>query len=108
MMDETEIRDRLTARRQKLVLQLRSSESTERHEVEQGLNDNAQLSEVSEVRDALDDEAAGELEQVNEALARLDEGVYGSCRSCSKPIGPERLESLPYATLCIHCAEKEE
>lgn len=41
------------------------------------------------------------LAQVNAALQRLDEGKYGICARCGKPIPPRRLESLPYATLCV-------
>ncbi len=48
------------------------------------------------------------LEQLEEALARLDEGDYGSCESCGLPIHPERLEALPGATLCIKCARDME
>lgn len=43
------------------------------------------------------------LRQIEEALARLDEGSYGHCVKCHRPINPERLEILPYATLCISC-----
>ena len=41
------------------------------------------------------------LQQVNTALGRLDNGTYGICERCGKPIGARRLEALPYATLCI-------
>jgi RNA polymerase-binding protein DksA len=43
------------------------------------------------------------LAQVTEALARMDEGTYGTCLSCGKPINPERLEIVPYAGLCTSC-----
>lgn len=46
--------------------------------------------------------------QIDAALARLDEGAYGTCERCGRPIGAERLEALPYATLCIECARAEE
>jgi DnaK suppressor protein len=41
------------------------------------------------------------LAQVNAALQRLDEGKYGICARCGKPIPPRRLEAIPYATLCV-------
>ncbi|MGB5815213.1 MAG: TraR/DksA family transcriptional regulator, partial [Thermoanaerobaculia bacterium] len=87
---------------------LKVTQATEGHEVEEGLDSNAQLWEVSEVRDGLDDEAAAELNQVNDALARLDAGEYGNCKVCGNPIGEARLEALPYATLCIDDAEDAE
>jgi len=43
------------------------------------------------------------LEQVNQALARLDSGTYGICVRCSTEINPRRLERLPYVTLCVDC-----
>src|SRR5262249_19286986 len=43
------------------------------------------------------------LDQVNQALARLDAGTYGICVRCGKEINPRRLEALSYVTLCIDC-----
>jgi RNA polymerase-binding transcription factor len=45
------------------------------------------------------------LAQVNTALARLDEGTYGICANCGKPINPARLEARPFSTLCIDCQQ---
>ena len=42
-------------------------------------------------------------DQVNEALERIEEGMYGVCANCGKPIMAERLEALPYAEFCIDC-----
>lgn len=38
---------------------------------------------------------------IERALARLDAGAYGICERCGKAIAPERLEALPFVTLCI-------
>src|SRR5262249_59412406 len=43
------------------------------------------------------------LDQVNQALLRLDAGTYGICVRCGKEINPRRLEALPYVTLCVDC-----
>jgi DnaK suppressor protein len=43
------------------------------------------------------------LTAVEEAIARLDAGTYGTCTSCGNPIAVERLEALPWAALCIDC-----
>jgi RNA polymerase-binding transcription factor DksA len=43
------------------------------------------------------------LQQVTHALARIEEGTYGQCERCGKPIARARLEALPEATLCIDC-----
>lgn len=44
------------------------------------------------------------LEDVERALAKLQEGSYGECDSCGLPIPSERLEAMPWATLCVGCA----
>lgn len=43
------------------------------------------------------------LQLVNGALARMDEGTYGICQRCGKPIGAARLEAFPYVAYCIEC-----
>lgn len=45
--------------------------------------------------------------QIDAALGRLDDGSYGTCERCGQPIGAERLEALPYTTLCINCAREQ-
>ena len=46
--------------------------------------------------------------QIEEALRRIDNGAFGSCTSCSKPIGDLRLNAIPWARYCIDCQELEE
>lgn len=46
------------------------------------------------------------LSKVNHALERIEAGKYGNCESCGNPIPVERLDVLPYATLCVECAAK--
>jgi DnaK suppressor protein len=41
--------------------------------------------------------------EIDRALVKLDEGTYGSCDACGGQIAPERIEALPWATLCIAC-----
>lgn len=48
------------------------------------------------------------LNRVEAALRRIDEGTYGTCENCSKPISLKRLKAVPYAELCIKCKEDEE
>jgi RNA polymerase-binding protein DksA len=48
------------------------------------------------------------LTQVNEALARMDAGMYGKCAHCGKPIALARLKALPSAALYIDCHTKSE
>jgi len=48
------------------------------------------------------------LQEVEEALGRIESGTYGRCESCGTLIAPQRLEALPFAKLCIECKAKEE
>jgi DnaK suppressor protein len=45
------------------------------------------------------------LAKIERALERLDEGTYGICERCGKPIEKARLKALPYASLCIKDAQ---
>lgn len=50
--------------------------------------------------------AASELQQVDDALARMDAGTYGICARCGQVIPAARLEARPFAQHCVACAEK--
>jgi len=43
--------------------------------------------------------------KIEKALLRMDEGTYGVCERCGKPIEKARLKALPYANLCIADAQ---
>ena len=47
------------------------------------------------------------LGKIGKALARLDDGTYGICERCGKPIEKARLKALPYANLCIKDKQAE-
>lgn len=51
---------------------------------------------------------AAQLDEVEEALARLDAGAYGACATCGKPIPRKRLEILPFAKRCLKCEGDKE
>ena len=38
------------------------------------------------------------------AMKRIEDGTFGTCTNCGRPISEERLEALPWAELCIDCA----
>ena len=48
------------------------------------------------------------LYHIDMALERVENGTYGLCHSCGKPISNERLEAVPHARLCITCKANEE
>jgi RNA polymerase-binding protein DksA len=61
-----------------------------------------------ELADTLQDNTGAVLTAIDGALERIDNGTYGTCIRCGKPIAPERLEALPYAELCIDCKREAE
>src|SRR5689334_9850066 len=46
------------------------------------------------------------LDEVENALSKIDGGAYGTCEKCGQPIAPARLEAKPEARFCINCASK--
>lgn len=55
---------------------------------------------------ALVDRLREQHSDIEKALLKLDAGTYGTCDSCGNPIGPERLEALPYSILCVTCKQR--
>jgi DnaK suppressor protein len=49
-----------------------------------------------------------DLQKLDEAIRKLNEGTYGICEDCGDEISEKRLNILPYAIYCIDCKEKRE
>ena len=63
--------------------------------------DSATETYLREIDGGLEENAEHLLVEIDAALGRIDDGSYGLCSVCGRPIGEERLEAVPYATLCI-------
>lgn len=48
------------------------------------------------------------LQEVVDALTRLEEGQFGECISCGEAVEPKRLEAVPWSPLCLACQEQAE
>ena len=70
------------------------------------LADTASETYERELDEGLEEDAQGQLREVEAALERLDGGTYGTCAACGKTIPVERLEAVPWTTLCIDDARK--
>lgn len=57
---------------------------------------------------SLSDNERATLLQIENALARMDEGSYGRCANCGQTINVLRLEAVPWARFCIDCQELAE
>jgi DnaK suppressor protein len=80
------------ARREGSPFGKREEEATESSELEKRL--------------ALEKRIGGAMSEIEHALHKLDDGTYGLCDICGKPISPDRLEALPQASHCVDCRAK--
>lgn len=46
------------------------------------------------------------LKEIEDAFARIEDGTYGTCLGCAKPVPAERLEILPYTRYCVACRRR--
>jgi DnaK suppressor protein len=56
---------------------------------------------------SLSNNARDLIAKIRRALDRIDRGAFGGCEACGSPIEPERLDALPYATLCLADARRQ-
>ena len=68
----------------------------------------AQLNTARDLELALDARDSDELDRVDAALRRIEDGSYGLCVDCAVAIAPARLHAAPDALRCIACQEKLE
>ena len=63
--------------------------------------DTATATHDREVDYTLEENSEQVLADIELALKKIDDGTYGTCEKCGKPIAPERLDAMPWARLCI-------
>jgi DnaK suppressor protein len=112
-IDTAEFRRLLEAEKTRLMHALgfleadnRGSMSDELGEVAEGGVDN-HLGDMAtemfdrELGEGLEDGAKETLLEIDAALQRIEDGTYGICETCGKPIGAARLAAIPWTRLCI-------
>ena len=72
------------------------------------LADSASETFMRELDEGLEENAEHILAEIETALARIDDGTYGTCVVCGGQILEERLVAVPYATLCVHDKRAQE
>jgi RNA polymerase-binding transcription factor DksA len=65
------------------------------------LGDTASATYDRELDEGLEEGAQQTLQDIDDALRKIEDGTYGTCEVCGKPIAPERLTAIPWARLCI-------
>jgi DnaK suppressor protein len=114
MADYDKLRAHLESEKQRLTdeleqLQTSASSSDERREGSPFGKREEEATETLELekRLVLENRIRQELAGIEHALQKFEEGTYGKCDNCGKPIDPERLEALPQASLCLNCKAQQ-
>jgi RNA polymerase-binding transcription factor DksA len=98
-------RDQLTAERERVWEQL-TGLGIERDTFDEGFADSGQVTAERGEVEALVGTLRDTLNDIDAALAKFDEGTYGSCEVCGNPIAEARLEAMPAARTCVEHAAK--
>ena len=69
--------------------------------VDNHLGDTASALFDRELDEGLEEGARESLVEIEAALQRIEDGTYGICEGCGKPIGADRLSAIPWTRLCI-------
>jgi DnaK suppressor protein len=112
-----ELRHRLEAERAELQAQLSTIEETQFATSQSDISGEVSFDEENadagtftfeRERDlSIENNVRDLLGKIDRALNRMDEGTYGTCSRCGRPIEKARLKALPYADLCIKDAQAQ-
>lgn len=109
---DSNLRQQLEVERERLMAELallaedERTRSTDERGYDNHLADDATDTVEVEQDLALEQHLRGLLFEVEQALERMDEGTYGRCENCGRPIDPERLAALPYTRFCVTCSQR--
>jgi len=104
MWDDTRIKKHLQDRLIMLEQRLEEIEGGLRQPEDSDLEEQALHLDDHGVLETLARLNSMEIASIREALKRMDDGSYGNCAFCDRPIGRRRLSVLPQATACVRCA----
>jgi DnaK suppressor protein len=106
-----QLRQMLMERRLAVQDEVQSRIRAGRGEGATGVRDEVEQSDAGtqgDIARALLQLRADTLTRIDEALARIDAGTYGSCFECEEEISHRRLRALPFAVRCQACQERRE
>lgn len=116
-MTSDEARTRLLEERQRVVAALdylheenagSLHEEAEEATIADNVGETATVTLDRQIDYSLEEASNHVLAAIDAALERIEAGSYGTCQTCGKQIGDDRLEAIPYATQCIDCRRREE
>jgi RNA polymerase-binding protein DksA len=116
-IDTDHFRERLLDERKRVIAAIQnlqndhagtlSDESGEETAYDNHLLDTATETYDRELDYTLEENSEHVLAEIDAALKRIDDGTYGICTNKGEQIPVERLEALPWATLCIDCQRQQ-
>ena len=116
-IDTDHFRERLLDERKRVVAAIQnlqddhsgtlSDEAGEETAYDNHLADTATETYDRELDYTLEENSGHVLAEIDAALKRIDDGTYGVCTNKGEQIPAERLEALPWATLCIDCQREQ-
>ncbi|MCY6379658.1 TraR/DksA family transcriptional regulator [Hoeflea prorocentri] len=98
-------RKRLLAKRAELEDRLKQIEDWLDDPVNPNAEERATERELDEVHELQGLAGQEEIAAIDAAIKRMENNIYGECLKCGEPISDERLDAVPYATLCRNCME---
>jgi len=113
-MDQKKVksyRERLLQKKQEILEAYNKNKSYGKEadgEATQDIADKAANSYTKEFLFSLSNSERNTLQQVDDALARIEARRYGVCAACEDDMNLKRLEAVPWARLCLSCQEKQE
>jgi DnaK suppressor protein len=90
------------------IAKTRNAEEETTEEATQDIADKAVSSYTREFLYSLTDVERNTLLQIDDALDRIEEGVYGACVNCRTAMTEKRLNAVPWAPYCLDCQELSE
>ena len=111
MVPIEKVRKTLLARRRELFEQVARVEDDLRWldtNIEIEIEEEGQEENIARLLARLDDRGKEEIEAIDRALARIEQGKYGRCVVCGGEIPAARLKAMPMAETCVTCAASRE
>lgn len=105
-----EIRENLLDRRRELIDLRRSLDESwqQLHEPEKELVETASKETMSRGMEQRSESIQTEIRNIDIALTKMEEGGYGRCEACRRPIKLKRLRAIPWTRCCVQCADMRE
>jgi DnaK suppressor protein len=94
-----------------LLAELAKTKNAEEETTEESTQDIADKAVSSYTREflySLNDSERNTVQQIDQALARIEDGSYGFCQNCGNPMSEKRLIAIPWSRHCVDCQELEE